>query len=232
MPYKKTGRYPEPGRASIETDDIRGGMGFEGLTELAKFVAGGRRADHRGLDRVADGRVRAGGGVTVEHPAQLFARGSILRGVFTDLKSPIAYGYDGKDLPVYFNQDPVLNAPPAAGFGGFGGGAAAAAVRRGPERDAERRADPHFAARAGGSAGRRARGPAGAAAGVAAAGVAAGRRRRRSGRLRGRHGAASRGAPVPIERERHAALRHAGRRRSAFGTRCGAWTCRSARATS
>ena len=64
------------------------------------------------------------GGVTVEHPAELFARGSILRGVFSDLKSPIAYGYDGKDLPVYFNQDPVLNAAAAGGggFGGFGGG--------------------------------------------------------------------------------------------------------------
>jgi hypothetical protein len=64
----------------------------------------------------------------VEHPAELFARGSILRGVFSDLKSPIAYGYDGKDLPVYFNQDPVLNATAAAGgFGGFGGGGRGAA---------------------------------------------------------------------------------------------------------
>jgi hypothetical protein len=62
------------------------------------------------------------GGVAVEHPAELFARGSILRGVFADLKSPIAYGYDGKDLPVYFNQDPVLNISAApAGFGGGGG---------------------------------------------------------------------------------------------------------------
>ena len=64
-------------------------------------------------------------GVTVEHPAQLFARGSIMRGVFTDLKSPIAYGFDGKDLPVYFTQDPVLNAAGGlGGFGGFGGGGA------------------------------------------------------------------------------------------------------------
>jgi hypothetical protein len=68
------------------------------------------------------------GGVAVEHPAELFARGSILRGVFSDLKSPIAYGYDGKDLPVYFNQDPVLNvSSAAAGFGGFGGGGRGAA---------------------------------------------------------------------------------------------------------
>jgi len=49
------------------------------------------------------------------------ARGTILRGMIDDSKSPITYGFDGKDLPVYFNQDPVLNAG-GGGFGGFGGG--------------------------------------------------------------------------------------------------------------
>ncbi len=52
-------------------------------------------------------------GVTVEHPEQLFARGSIMRGIIADRKSPITYGYDGKDLPIYFNQDPVLMAAAA-----------------------------------------------------------------------------------------------------------------------
>jgi hypothetical protein len=37
------------------------------------------------------------------------------------MKSPIAYGYGSTDLPVYFNQSPVLNAA-GGGFGGFGGG--------------------------------------------------------------------------------------------------------------
>ena len=32
----------------------------------------------------------------------------MLRGVFTDRKSPIAYGYDKADLPVYFNQTPLF----------------------------------------------------------------------------------------------------------------------------
>ena len=41
--------------------------------------------------------------------------------MITDMKSPIAYGYDGTELPVYFNQAPVLNAA-GGGFGGFGGG--------------------------------------------------------------------------------------------------------------
>ena len=122
IPYKKTEQTPNLGGVD-ETDDIRGGMGFEGLQELAKFVQQGGALITEGSTSTLMAEYNLAGGVTVEHPAELFARGSILRGVFSDLKSPIAYGYDGKDLPVYFNQDPVLNAAAAAGgFGGFGGG--------------------------------------------------------------------------------------------------------------
>jgi hypothetical protein len=60
-------------------------------------------------------------GVRVEEPAALLARGSILRAHFSDMKSPIAYGYGGADVPVYFNQSPVLAAG-GGGFGAFGGG--------------------------------------------------------------------------------------------------------------
>ena len=119
IPYKKTDLTPNLG-ANDSSDDIRGGMGMEGLAELAKFV-------EEGGTLITDGSTSAfladyglAGSVSVEHPTQLFARGSILRGVITDMKSPITYGYDAKDLPVYFNQDPVFNA--GGGFGGFGGG--------------------------------------------------------------------------------------------------------------
>src|SRR3569623_787904 len=47
-------------------------------------------------------------GVSVFKPAGLFTKGAIMRGVFTDKASPLAYGYDGKEMPVYFNADPVL----------------------------------------------------------------------------------------------------------------------------
>src|ERR1035437_10552308 len=40
IPYKKTGQTPNLGGVD-ETDDIRGGMGFEGLQELARFVQQG-----------------------------------------------------------------------------------------------------------------------------------------------------------------------------------------------
>ena len=41
--------------------------------------------------------------------------------MITDHKSPIAYGYEQKDIPVYFNQDPVFSASAGGGRGGRGG---------------------------------------------------------------------------------------------------------------
>jgi hypothetical protein len=117
IPYKKSELTPNLG-ANDESDDIRGGMGVEGLAELAKFVRDGGTLITEGSTAALMAETGVTGSVTVEHPGQLFARGTILRGVFTDRTSPIAYGYDAQDLPVYFNQDPVLRA--AAGFGGGG----------------------------------------------------------------------------------------------------------------
>ena len=123
IPYKKSELTPNLG-VNDQSDDIRGGMGMEGLTELAKFVQEGGTLITEGSTASLMAEYGLASGVTVEHPAQLFARGSILRGIITDTKSPITYGYDGKELPIYFNQDPVFNARPAFG-GGFGGGGAA-----------------------------------------------------------------------------------------------------------
>jgi hypothetical protein len=122
LPYKKTAEFPHLGLVD-SSDDIRGGMGFEGLTELGKFVSEGGALIVEGSTTTLMAEYVLSSGVTVERPGALFARGSILRGVFNDLKSPIAYGYEGKDLPVYFNQDPVLNAAGGA-VGGFAGGQA------------------------------------------------------------------------------------------------------------
>ena len=120
LPYKKSAEYPSLG-ANDQADDIRGGMGFEGLIELVKFVQQGGTLITEGSSSTILPEYNVTTGVTVENPAGLFVRGSILRGIFADRKSPIAYGYEGTQLPVYFNQDPVLNT--SAGFAGvFGGG--------------------------------------------------------------------------------------------------------------
>ena len=57
-----------------------------------------------------------------------------MRGIFADRRSPIAYGYDAQ-VPVYFNQDPVLS---VGGGGGFGG-----RRRRRRRRDSRRRDEHH-----------------------------------------------------------------------------------------
>jgi hypothetical protein len=121
LPYKKTTDTPNLG-AIDSTDDIRGGMGFQGLTELGKFVSEGGTLITEGSTASLMAEYALNSGVTVEHPASLFARGSIVRGVISDLKSPIAYGYEPRDLPLYFNQDPVFSVASPAAFGGFGGG--------------------------------------------------------------------------------------------------------------
>ena len=55
-------------------------MGIEGLAELAKFVEEGGTLITEGSTSQFVADYGLASGVTVEHPAQLFARGSILRG--------------------------------------------------------------------------------------------------------------------------------------------------------
>ena len=124
LPYKKTAETPNLGVLD-ESDDIRGGMGLDGLANLVKFVQEGGTLITEGSTAALLPSYGMVGGVTVEEPANLFVRGSILKAMFSDKKSPISYGYEGDTLPVYFNQAPVF----ATGGipGGFGGGGGAGA---------------------------------------------------------------------------------------------------------
>ena len=125
LPYQKTADTPNLG-ANDRSDDIRGGMGLEGLVELARFVEEGGTLLVEGSTSTIFPEYGITRGVTVESSDRLFARGSILRGLIKDKKSPLVYGYDGDQLAVYFNQDPVLNAGaggiPSEFAGFFGGG--------------------------------------------------------------------------------------------------------------
>jgi hypothetical protein len=125
LPYKKTPETPNLG-VQDQSDDIRGGMGLEGLANLAKFVQEGGTLITEGSTAALLPAYGMVGGVSVEEPANLFVRGSILKAMLSDKKSPITYGYEGDTLPVYFNQAPVLaTGGLPAGFGGGGGGGAA-----------------------------------------------------------------------------------------------------------
>lgn len=123
IPYTKTELTPNTG-VQDSSDDIRGGMGFEGLINLMKFVQEGGLLITEGATSTIFPEYHLVGGVTIEEPTGLFARGVVMKSVFADRTSPIAYGYDSDNLAVYFSQSPVINAGGAGGFGGGGRGAA------------------------------------------------------------------------------------------------------------
>ena len=120
VPYRRTAETPSFGTPD-STSDIRGGMGIEGLMNLYQFVRQGGTLITEGSTSTIFPEYNLTPGVTVETPPALFARGSIMRGLVADSRSPLAYGIGENELPVYFNQGPILNAGGAPGFAAFGG---------------------------------------------------------------------------------------------------------------
>jgi len=122
LPYQRTEATPNLGGID-QSDDIRGGMGFDGLFELAKFVQEGGTLIVEGSTANIFPGYGLTTGVTVEDPDDLIAPGSIHRGIIADKGSPIVYGYTGDQVPVYFKNDLVLSAGGGLGrFARFFGG--------------------------------------------------------------------------------------------------------------
>ena len=119
VPYKKSKLTPNLG-VEDSSDDIRGGMGIDGLAELVKFVQAGGTLITEGSTTTILPDYGITTQVTVEHPTTLYAKGALMRAMISDKKSPIVYGYTGDQMPVYFSQEPVLSA--GRGGGGFGRG--------------------------------------------------------------------------------------------------------------
>jgi hypothetical protein len=230
VPFQKSDVTPNLGGAPDSTDDMRGGMGLQGIDNIGKFIdAGGLFVTITGNASIPIDYGMAEG-VSILTAADLRVRGSVLNSTVSDKRSPIAYGY-GDKLALYFSSAPVLSVGGAGGgFGGGGGRGTRRARRRGGSRRGTRRCRrrpshrPWQRQRTGYSAG--------AAAldehavyydgGGAARRRTAHRRsqrRRRRGRRQRRPGwrataagdASARGRPLR-RRERPAGFRHAGRR--------------------
>jgi hypothetical protein len=120
LPYRRTADTPNLGGID-EADDIRGGMGWEGLVELATFVREGGMLLVEGSTSAIMPEFGVTSGVNLESPTGLIAPGSVHRGIIEDRTSPIAYGYTGEQMPVYFKGDVVLSTGGTAG-GRRGGG--------------------------------------------------------------------------------------------------------------
>ncbi len=117
IPWKKSEEYPHLGGPDSR-DDIRGGMGLEGLLNLKRFIEKGglfiaiTNSVHLPLEY---GMVES---VAVIKPENLKTAGSVLQARIRDRLSPIAYGYD-QTLGVYFNRAPVLETGIKAVTGGL-----------------------------------------------------------------------------------------------------------------
>jgi hypothetical protein len=130
IPYKSTKEFPSLGYPD-STDDVRGALGPDGMKALYAFIQKGGTVITEGNTSQILPEMNLTPGVKVEAANGLFARGTILRGVISDMKSPLVYGYTQPDVPVYFNSGPVLNAgagamtiadnPALAGRGGRAG---------------------------------------------------------------------------------------------------------------
>lgn len=122
MPWKASELTPNFGTSPDQTDDMRGGMGIEGVLNLRRFVEAG------GLFVTVGGNASIPidygmvDGVRIVPTRELQVSGSVLMSNVTDKLSPIVYGYDEK-VPVYFNSAPVLEVSTTGGVTAGGQGA-------------------------------------------------------------------------------------------------------------
>jgi 8-oxo-dGTP pyrophosphatase MutT (NUDIX family) len=108
MPFKRSAETPSFGTPA-ESDDITGGIGYEGLAQIQQFVEGGglmvtlgsgsmlplEGGIVRGVRRAAGGvpRITQGGGDTTAANAATRTPGAHLRVTFRQPDHPLAYGY-------------------------------------------------------------------------------------------------------------------------------------------
>jgi hypothetical protein len=123
LPWKATPETPNLAKTD-ETDDMRPGLGWNGLEHLQEFVRQGGllvTANDTTNFAVAFGFAP---GVTIGATTRLKVTGSALRSKMVDAASPIVYGYND-NLAIFASNPPVFNLTNMVG--GAGGG------RRGPE---------------------------------------------------------------------------------------------------
>jgi hypothetical protein len=116
IPWMPTENYPNFGGPD-KTDDMRGGIGFDGLAHLRAFVEQGGLLVAAASSAILPIRVGLVEAVDIADAKGLRASGGVYRATVNDKTSPIAYGY-GDTLPVYFNQSPLFEAGPAVALGG------------------------------------------------------------------------------------------------------------------
>ncbi|HMC54854.1 MAG TPA: M14 family zinc carboxypeptidase, partial [Gemmatimonadaceae bacterium] len=135
IPWKNTPDTPNIGTWA-QTDDMRPGLGFQGLENLQNFVKQGGVLVT--VNNTADFAMQYGftSGVSANQAARLHVVGSLLRGKVIDAASPIAYGL--LENPALYSEDGQtfsISSVRAGGRGFRGNGGTTRATGRGTADD-------------------------------------------------------------------------------------------------
>ncbi len=106
IPWRRSALTPNLG-GQDSTDDVRPGIGLEGMAALSQWLAAGGVVITEGGTSAVFTDYGVTRGVDITPAKQLRASGGIYRAVTKDARSPIAYGY-ADTLAVYFNQSPLF----------------------------------------------------------------------------------------------------------------------------
>jgi hypothetical protein len=115
VPWKRTAETPNLG-VYDSTDDVRPGIGLTGMARLQQWIRAGGVLITEGGTAALPISYGLTSGVGLVEPRQLRVRGSVLRAVVRDRKSPIVYGY-ADTLAVYFDQAPLFRVDSAVDRG-------------------------------------------------------------------------------------------------------------------
>ena len=109
IPYQRTAEFKAIGYPD-STADTRGGLGTDGLKMLHDFALAGGTIITEGTTSSIFPQYSLTPGLRPVPAPGLVDRGTILRGVITDMLSPINYGYSVNQLPIYFSGGVILDA--------------------------------------------------------------------------------------------------------------------------
>jgi len=118
LPWKNTPETPNLVGKNDSTDDMRPGLGWEGVANLQSFVAkGGVLLTATDTSRFALS-IGLADGVSVGNAQKMKIVGSVVGTRLVDAASPIAYGYDEK-LSAYCDNGPIFSLSSISGARGF-----------------------------------------------------------------------------------------------------------------
>ncbi|MEO8070200.1 MAG: M14 family zinc carboxypeptidase [Acidobacteriota bacterium] len=117
VPYRTTALTPNLSGAPDASDDTRGGLGQDGLRELARFVSEGGLLIAEGATASLFTEFEITTDVSRDEPGDLLAQGSVLKTLLHDKSSPVLYGYDQDALAVMFRNSPLFRVSSSSGDG-------------------------------------------------------------------------------------------------------------------